>query len=88
MTTIDMKVTERGFEPAELRARVGEELKLRITRTYARTCATSIEAGGLLAKTRLPLGEAVEVSITPTATGSFRFGCGMGQHIGGELIVD
>ena len=88
MNTIEMKVTENGFEPSELRAKAGEEVRLKIKRTYARTCATSIQSPAGLAKTKLPLGETVEVAFTPTKTGTFRFGCAMGMHIGGELVVE
>ena len=84
---IEMMVTENGFEPSELRVRAGEEVRLRIKRITALTCATSIEARGVLPKTRLPFGETVEVAFTPSQAGTFRFGCGMRQHIGGALIV-
>ena len=87
-STIQMKVTERGFEPSEIEARVGEPLTLRIKRVFARTCATSIQAPGLLDKTKLPLGEEVVITVTPTQPGDFRFGCAMGMHIGGTLHVN
>jgi plastocyanin domain-containing protein len=85
---IEMKVTDNGFEPSELRVRAGEEVRLSIKRTYARTCATSIQSAGGIAKTTLPLGQTVEVAFTPDKAGTFRFGCAMGMHIGGELIVE
>jgi plastocyanin domain-containing protein len=85
---IEMKVTNNGFEPNRLQVRAGEEVRLRIKRITARTCATSIEAPGILEKTALPFGETVEVAFTPTEPGTFRFGCGMRQHIGGALVVE
>lgn len=85
---IEMKVTDKGFEPSELRVRAGEEVRLSIKRTYARTCATSIQSPGVIDKTKLPLGETVEVAFTPSKAGTYRFGCGMGMHIGGELVVE
>jgi plastocyanin domain-containing protein len=88
MRTIEMKVTDQGFEPSELHVTQGEAIHLKIKRVVARTCATSIEAPGLLARTRLPLGEQVEVEFTPTAAGTFRFGCSMGMHIGGNVVVE
>lgn len=86
-SAIEMKVTEKGFEPSELRVHAGEEVRLRVKRTDARTCATSIEAPGIFPKTKLPLGETVEVVFTPAHAGTFRFGCPMSQHIGGALLV-
>lgn len=85
---IEMRVTENGFEPSELRVQAGQEVRLRVKRTYARTCATSFEVPGFLPRTRLPLGETVEIVFTPVRTGAFRFGCPMSQHIGGALIVE
>ncbi|MBL8916385.1 MAG: cupredoxin domain-containing protein [Archangium sp.] len=87
MRTIEMKVTEAGFEPNEVHVQAGEAVRLDIKRVAARTCATSIESPGLLAKTRLPLGEKVSVEFTPCDSGSFRFGCSMQMHIGGTLVV-
>lgn len=84
----EVKVTEAGFEPNELRMRAGEPVRLSIKRTYARTCATSIESPGNIEKTRLPLGETVEVAFTPERPGTYRFGCAMAMHIGGVLIVE
>jgi plastocyanin domain-containing protein len=88
MRTIELKVTEKGFEPAEFHVRANEEVTLRIKRVVARTCATSIESPGLLAKTRLPLGEQVELAFKPPQPGTFRFGCSMGMHIGGSVVVE
>jgi plastocyanin domain-containing protein len=85
---IEMKVTQNGFEPNELRVRAGEDVRLRIKRTAKATCATSIQSPGILDKTKLPLGETVEVAFTPTKEGTYRFGCAMGMHIGGALIVE
>jgi plastocyanin domain-containing protein len=85
---IEMKVTQNGFEPNELRVRAGQDVRLRIKRTAKTTCATSIQSPGILDKTKLPLGETVEVAFTPTKEGTYRFGCAMGMHIGGALIVE
>lgn len=85
---IELKVTDQGFVPNELRARAGEEVRLSIKRTYARTCATSIQSPGVIEKTKLPLGETVEVAFRAEKAGRYRFGCAMGMHIGGELVVE
>lgn len=85
---IPMKVTENGFEPSELHVRAGEVVKLSIRRTSPRTCATSVQSEGGIAKTTLPLGETVEIAFTPAKAGTFRFGCAMGMHVGGHLVVE
>lgn len=86
--TIDIKVTENGFEPNELRVRANQPVQLKVKRTFARTCATSIEVPGLIPRTRLPLGETVVVEFVPSQAGTFRFGCSMNQHIGGNLVIE
>lgn len=88
MNNIEMKVTDKGFEPNALKVRAGEEVHLFIKRTFARTCATSIQAPGVIEKTKLPLGETVEVAFTAEKAGTYRFGCAMGMHIGGEIVVE
>lgn len=85
---IDISVTKNGFEPNTLQVRVDEEVRLRVKRVYVSTCATSIEAQGIIPRTRLPLGETTEVVFTPHHIGHFRFGCSMNQHIGGALVVE
>lgn len=85
---IEINVTKDGFEPNIVRVRVGHQVHLRVKRAHVGTCATSIEASGIIPRTRLPLGETVEVVFTPNVAGEFRFGCSMNQHIGGTLVVE
>ena len=36
----------------------------------------------------LPLNETVSVTFTPQKTGELKYGCGMGQMIGGVIVVE
>ena len=85
---VEVAVTEKGFEPATIRAKAGEPLTLVITRTEERTCATEILFEGQEGKTELPLGKTVEVVYTPQKSGQIKFGCAMGKMIGGVLEVE
>jgi plastocyanin domain-containing protein len=85
--TIEMKVTEKGFEPANVAVKKGEPVTLVITRTVERTCATEIVIDDYGINTKLPLNKAVTVSFTPKAAGDIQYGCAMGKMIGGVLKI-
>jgi plastocyanin domain-containing protein len=84
---VDMKVTEKGFEPANLTVKKGQPVTLVITRITEKTCATSIVIDEYGIKTALPLNTPVEVSFTPKKAGDLKFGCAMGKMVGGVLTV-
>jgi len=85
---VEMRVTPEGFEPSELRVEAGEPVRLAITRTTDRTCAKEILIPDLGVEAELPLNERVVVEFTPEQAGDLRFGCGMGQMIGGVIHVE
>ncbi len=82
-----VKVTDQGFVPARIPAKRGVPLTLVITREFAKTCATEIQFDGQPGSTALPVGQAIEVTYTPSRSGDVRFGCAMGMMIGGVLAV-
>ena len=84
---VDMKVTDKGFEPANLTVKKGQPVTLVITRTTERTCATEIIIDDYGIKTALPLNKAVEVSFTPTKAGALKYGCAMNKMVGGVLTI-
>ncbi len=84
---IEMEVTEAGFVPASLEVKAGQPVKLRITRKTDSTCAKDVEVPGHVPTTELPLGKPVEIAFTPSKAGTLRYGCSMGQMIGGVLVV-
>jgi plastocyanin domain-containing protein len=80
-------VTEEGFVPAQIQAKVGVPITLAVTRKVEKTCATEILFEGRKDKTDLPLNKTVEVTYTPAASGAIKFGCAMGMMVGGVLNV-
>ena len=86
--TMTMTVTDKGFEPANLRVRRGEPVKLTITRTSDSTCATEIVIDEHGIKTPLPLNKAVTVSFTPSKSGTLKYGCAMQKMFGGVITVE
>jgi len=84
---VEMKVTDKGFEPETLTVKKGRPVTLVITRTTEKTCATDIVIDEYGIKTALPLNKAVEVSFTPKKAGKLTYGCAMGKMIGGVLTV-
>jgi plastocyanin domain-containing protein len=84
---VAVQVTEEGFVPSHIPAKVGQPITLVITRKTDRTCAREILFKGQPGKTELPLDKAVEATFTPTASGEVPFGCAMGMMVGGKLEV-
>ena len=82
-----VQVTEDGFVPSRIAAKVGQPITLVITRKTDRTCAREILFKGQPGKTDLPLDKEVEATFTPQASGEVPFGCAMGMMIGGSLEV-
>jgi plastocyanin domain-containing protein len=85
---VTMAVTDKGFEPADLRVKSGEPVELTITRKTADTCATEIVIDEYDVKATLPLNEAVVVKFTPAKTGTLKYGCAMQKMIGGKIYIE
>ncbi len=85
---VKMEVTERGFEPKDIHVRMGKPVTLSITRKTNDTCANEIVIDEPAVHVKLPLGEVVRVSFTPTKSGTLRFGCAMQKMIGGVIRVE
>jgi len=83
---VELRVTEKGFEPAEVVLERGEAVKLVITRTTEETCARRILVEGQGIDAALPLGQAVTLPLLPRRSGPIHYACAMGK-IGGLLIV-
>jgi len=86
--TIEMAVTEKGFEPALVKVKKGEPVTLVITRKTDKTCATEIVIDEEKISTKLPLNKPVTVSFTPKKAGEIKYGCAMGKMISGVLKVE
>jgi plastocyanin domain-containing protein len=85
---IEIKVTEKGYEPSPVTLQQGQPVKLVMTRTTEHTCATGIVLDEHNINTPLPLNQPVEVTFTPSKAGKLVYGCAMGKMISGVLMVE
>ncbi len=85
--TISVKVTDKGFEPSEIKAKAGNQVILKITRTTDATCATMIQFKEKKIKKDLPLNKEVSVELGTLSKGDIRFACGM-DMISGHIIAE
>jgi plastocyanin domain-containing protein len=86
--TVELSVTERGYQPSPLQLKKDEPVKLVVTRTTDHTCATEIVMKDYGINTPLPLNTPVEITFTPNKTGTLTYGCAMGQMISGVFMVE
>ncbi|MCI0574473.1 MAG: cupredoxin domain-containing protein [Myxococcaceae bacterium] len=86
--TVELAVTSKGFEPANVTVKKGEPLRLVITRKTDVTCAKEIVIDEPGIRRELPLNTPVEVTFTPSKSGEIRYGCGMDKMLSGVLRVE
>jgi plastocyanin domain-containing protein len=73
---VEIKVTDAGFEPREVKTRKGEALTLVFTRVTDRTCITAVDIPAEKVKgLELPLNKPVAVTVTPQKAGVEAFYC-------------
>lgn len=84
---VAIAVTDSGFVPATATVPAGESVTLVVTRETDQTCAKEIVFPGQNIRKELPLGKAVEITLTPTAKGELPYTCGMSM-LSGKLVVE
>lgn len=86
---IEIKVTENGFEPKEVRVKKGEPVTLSFLRTTDRTCIKAVDIPDEKVKNfQLPLDKAVTLTITPAKAGVEKFHCTAMAMGDGKIIVE
>jgi plastocyanin domain-containing protein len=87
---IEIKVTENGFEPKEIKVKKGQPTTLSFLRTTDRTCIKAVDIPAEKVKgLELPLNTAVTVTITPAKAGVEKFHCtAMAMGDGKIVVVD
>src|SRR5438105_15532214 len=83
---VEMKVTERGFEPNRIEVKKGVPLHLVVTRKTDATCAKELVIKDVNLRKELPLDKPVAFDFTPNKAGEMTYVCGMGM-ISGALVV-
>lgn len=84
--TVEMAVTDDGFEPSKVKVKKGEKVRFVVTRKTDSTCAKEIVIKDHGINAPLPLGKPVTVEFTPTKSGEIRYACGM-DHISGVVFI-
>ena len=86
--TIEIKVTDEGFVPREVRLKKGQAATLVFTRVTENTCITAIDIPDEKVKGfELPLGKPVRLTVKPRKAGVEPFHCPMGMG-DGKLVVE
>jgi plastocyanin domain-containing protein len=83
----EIAVTEKGFEPTEIKVAAGRPITLVVTRETTKTCATELILKDYGINRELPLGQAVEITFTPEKPGKLRYACAM-DMIAGTIVVE
>ena len=86
---VEIKVTDDGFVPSQVKLKKGQPATLVFTRVTDNTCITAIDIPDENVKEfQLPLNKAVSLTVTPKKEGVEKFHCsamGMGD---GKLVVE
>lgn len=85
--TFSLQVTEKGFEPSQIKVKPGTKVVLKITRKTDTTCATEIVLKEKGINKTLPLNKEVTVNIGTLKEGDITFACAM-DMITGHIIVN
>ncbi len=84
---IEVRVTEKGFQPATVRIPAGQSVTLRFLRVTENTCATAVHIPDLKVRQELPLNRPVEVPVRRDRPGRLSFACGM-DMVTGTIVVE
>ncbi len=84
--TVNVSVTDNGFEPSKVKAKKGEKVRLVVTRRTNSTCAKEIVIKDHGINRPLPLDKAVTVEFTPAKSGEIRYACSM-DHVSGVVFI-
>ena len=87
LQTINLSVTEKGFEPSSITVKPGTNVDLKITRKTNDTCAREIQIPSKNIKKELPLNKVVSIETGPLEKGQISFGCGMNMMVSGVIFV-
>lgn len=79
---IQVQVTEKGFEPAEIHVKNGSHVILKVTRKTDATCATDVVIKERKINQELPLNKEVVVDVGVVKSGETKFACSMDMIVG------
>lgn len=82
---IEIVATRSTFEPSRIEVEGGKPVTLVFTREIEKTCMHTVVFPDLDIEKEIPVGEKVEIEVTPEAGGTIRFQCPMGM--GKSMVV-
>lgn len=80
-------LVEGGYEPAAVRVKRGERVRLVFDRREKSGCSEEVVLGDFGVRKFLPPFEKTAVEFTPERAGTYEFTCGMGM-LRGRVIVE
>lgn len=83
---VNVTVTNKGFEPSQIKTLQGIEVELEVIRKTNETCATEIIIPSKNIKKELPLNKTVNIKLGKLKKGEITFSCGM-DMISGVINV-
>jgi plastocyanin domain-containing protein len=86
MQQVDV-VVRGGYDPATVRARAGQPLRLVFERRETSGCSEEIVFPDFGIRRFLPANEKTTVEITPEKVGTYEFTCGMSM-LRGRIVVE
>lgn len=79
---VEVKVTDKGFEPKVIEAKKGETISLKITRSTSSECLKAMTIPSLKIEKDLPLNQTVIVNVKAENEGPIVFQCWMAMFKG------
>jgi plastocyanin domain-containing protein len=76
-----------GYDPATVRVRHGQPVRLVFDRQETSSCSEEVVVGDFGIRKSLPAFKRTTVEFTPRQAGTYDFSCGMGM-LHGKLIVE
>ena len=83
----EVKITEKGFEPARVEVPPSQEVTLRFLRKAAQTCADAVDVQGDPVRHMLPLDTPIEVKVKSPPSGELAFACPMKMYQGRIVVI-
>jgi len=80
--TVQVAVTDSGFQPREIDVREGRPVTLLVTRKTDATCVKELVIEGTDVRCALPLNREVAVTFTPERKGEIHYACPMNMVTG------
>lgn len=84
---VAIKVTSKGYEPAEVHLVAGKPGVLEFTRVTESECLNAVKMPWMKEAVPLPLNETVKISVDTKEAGTFAYSCWMSM-IYGRVVID